>query len=50
MTTPADDKQKNDGEKEEPKEKGGVAGTDSKEFDSGDLFKKNPESAKRGDD
>ena len=49
MTTPANDDQKNDGEKKEPKEKGGVIGTDAKHFESDDPPGKHPESAKSDD-
>jgi hypothetical protein len=46
MTTPTNDSQKNCGDKSEPTAKGGVAGTDSKDFDCEDTFNQNPEPAK----
>ncbi len=43
MTTPTDDEQKNCADKKEPGEKGGVAGTDSKDFNPGGPIKREPE-------
>lgn len=40
MATPINDKQKETTDQKEPRSKGGVAGTDSKDFDSSDPFKK----------
>jgi hypothetical protein len=48
MTKPNDDDtQENYGNKPEPAAKGGVAGTDSKDFDSEATFKKDPEPAQK---
>jgi hypothetical protein len=47
MTTPTNDPQKNYGDKPEPGAKGGVAGTDSKDFDNEDTFRKDPEPVQR---
>lgn len=46
MTTPNDDNQKNREDKSERTAKGGVAGTDSKDFDSEDPFEKEPKSSR----
>jgi len=46
MTTSTNDSQKNCADKNEPKEKGGVSGTDSKEFDAGDPLRKDPKPEK----
>lgn len=42
MTTPANDTQNKGEEQKEPKDKGGVVGTDSKEFSDGDRFENPP--------
>jgi hypothetical protein len=47
MTKPTNDTPDNYGDKTEPAAKGGVAGTDSKDFDSEDTFKKDPEPAQK---
>jgi hypothetical protein len=47
MTTPANDNKNNSGDQQEPKHKGGVVGTDAKDFDDSDPFGKPP---KQGQD
>lgn len=47
MTKPTNDPQQNFGDKTERAAKGGVAGTDSKDFASEDIFKKDPEPAQK---
>ena len=47
MTKQTSDTQDNYGNRKEPGEKGGVAGTDSKDFDAEDTFKKDPEPAQK---
>lgn len=46
MTTSNDENQKSCTERTEPQRKGGVAGTDSKDFNPGDPFGKNPKPEK----
>jgi hypothetical protein len=42
MTTPTNDTKNNPGDQKEPKDKGGVVGTDAKKFGEGDPFEKSP--------
>jgi len=43
MTTPTDDEKRNCADQKEPGEKGGVAGTDSKDLNSGGPFQRETE-------
>jgi hypothetical protein len=42
MTTPTNDTPNNPGDQKEPKDKGGVVGTDAKKFDEVEPFEKSP--------